>query len=528
MNLPNLSSINVSKTNIGVFLGVNETEILKDGEFSEMKNISSDMFPGLTCRKKRGDVLKTLADPHGLYWKNGLLYVDGAELFYKGEKVGTVAASDKTMVGMGAYVCIWPDKVVFNTNDGTFKAIEASWAQTAAATIAPVSDGSTYVKISSTGIGKNFERYDAVNLSGFTSYGDYLNVSKVIQEKGDDYIVVIATDGNGAALKSFTQDAGISAKRSCPDMDFICEFNNRLWGCSSKNHEIYASKLGDPLNWNSFEGISTDSYAVSIGSDGDFTGMIAHQGYVVAFKEDYIHTIYGTKPSNFTLDTIEARGPAKGCEKSLCHVDETVFYAARNAIVSFEGSTPESVSDKLRIRYTEARGNQYDSKYFLSLKDEKGTWHLYVYDARKSSQQNMALWYTEDDLELRFSCYAEGKLYLIDQNGNLRTIYGKEEENLIDWSLQSGFIEEGSMNKKKIHRMQLNLELVPNAYVELLVRYDNSPLWIRMASITADRRGSYQIPVKLRRAERYQYRLQGKGKFKLYGLSRIVEQGSER
>ena len=143
MNLPNLSSINVSKTNIGVFLGVNETEILKDGEFSEMKNISSDMFPGLTCRKKRGDALKTLADPHGICWKNGLLYVDGTELFYKDEKVGTVAASDKTMVGMGAYVCIWPDKVVFNTNDGTFKEIEASWNQTTVATVAPVSDGST-------------------------------------------------------------------------------------------------------------------------------------------------------------------------------------------------------------------------------------------------------------------------------------------------------------------------------------------------------------------------------------------------
>ena len=104
MNLPNLSSINVSKTNIGVFLGVNETEIMKDGEFSEMTNISSDMFPGLTSRKKRGDILKTLADPHGLYWKNGLLYVDGVDLFYKGEKAGTVTASDKTMVGMGAYV----------------------------------------------------------------------------------------------------------------------------------------------------------------------------------------------------------------------------------------------------------------------------------------------------------------------------------------------------------------------------------------------------------------------------------------
>ncbi|HBP24548.1 MAG TPA: hypothetical protein DD632_03775 [Oribacterium sp.] len=528
MKLPNLSSINVSKTSVGVFLGLNETEIMKDAEFSEMKNISSDMYPGITCRKKRGDVLKKLSHPHGLFWKNGLLYIDGEELYYKDEKVGTVEDSDKKIVGMGAYVCIWPDKVVFNTNDRTLNQIEASWAQSAAATIAPVSAGSTYVKIQSTGIGKNFDRYDAVNLSGFTSYGDYLNVSKVIQEKDDDYIVVIATDGDGAALKNFTQNSGISAKRSCPDMDFICEFNNRLWGCSSKNHEIYASKLGDPLNWNSFEGISTDSYAVSIGSDGDFTGMIAHQGYVVAFKEDHIHTIYGTKPSNFTLDTIEARGPMKGCEKSLCHVNETVFYAARNAIVSFEGSTPEPVSDKLRIRYKEASGNQYDSKYFISLKDEKDTWHLYVYDTRRSSQYNSELWYEEDDLELRFSCYAEGKLYLIDQNGNLRTLYEDEEERLIDWNLVSGYLEEGSMNKKKVHRMQLNLELVPNASVELLVRYDNSPLWVRMASITADRRGSYQIPIRLKRAERYQYMLRGKGKFKLYGMTRIVEQGSER
>lgn len=528
MKLPELTSISTSKTNVGVFFGLNETEITKDSEFSKMKNITSDMFPGLTCRKARGLVLKTLSDPHGLYWKNGLLYVDGEDLFYKGEKVGTVAKSDKTMVGMGAYVCIWPDKVVYNTNDGTFKNIEASWTQTAAATIAPVSEGSTYVKISSAGIGKNFGRYDAVNLSGFTQYGDYLNVSKVIQEKEDDYIVVIATNGDGAALKGFTQDTGIEVTRSCPDMDFICEFNNRLWGCSSKNHEIYASKLGDPLNWNSFEGISTDSYAVSIGSDGDFTGMTAHQGYVVAFKEDYIHTIYGTKPSNFTLDTIEARGPAKGCEKSLSHVDETVFYAARNSIVAYEGSTPESVSDKLRIRYTEARGNQYDSKYFVSLKDEKDMWHLYVYDMRKSSQQNAALWYEEDDLELKFSCYAEGKLYLIDQNGNLRTIYGEEDEELIGWNIVSGYLEEGSMNKKKVHRMQLSLELVKDAEVELLVRYDNTPLWIRVASITADERRSYRIPVKLRRAERYQYMLRGKGKFKLYGLSRIVEAGSER
>lgn len=32
-------------------------------------------------------------------------------------------------------------------------------------------------------------------------------------------------------------------------------------------------------NWNCFEGIATDSYAASVGSDGDFTGCIGHMGY---------------------------------------------------------------------------------------------------------------------------------------------------------------------------------------------------------------------------------------------------------
>lgn len=528
MIFPELTQITKSKTNVGIFLGLNETEITQDAEFSDMKNISSDMYPGITCRKKRGDVIATLSNPNGLYWKNGLMFIDGGNLYYKGNQIAMLSDSRKQMVGMGAYVFILPDKVVYNTNDGTLTSVEVSWSQSTAVTVAPVSSGSTFVKISSTGIGKNFNRYDAVTISGFTHNMDSLNVSKIIQEKGDDYIVVIAVGSDGSALSGFTQDSGVMIERSCPDMDFVCEFNNRIWGCSNKNHEIYASKLGDPLNWNAFEGISTDSYAVSVGSDGDFTGCIPHQGYVVFFKEDYIHTIYGTKPSNFTMDTIQARGPAKGCEMSLCHVDESVFYASRNAICVYEGSTPESISDKLRINYQTAVAGQYDSKYFISLQDKAGKWHLYVYDVRTSSQAGSRLWYKEDNLQMQFTTYGEGKLYLIDQDGKLRTIYGDGEESWIDWSLVSGSLEEGSLDKKKIHKLQFNIDLVPNAVVELYVRYDNSPQWVMMKSITADERRTYSIPLKLKRAERYQFKLHGIGKFKLFGMSRIVQPGSER
>lgn len=534
MTFPELEAVQTSKQTVGIFGGLNETMITAAAEFSDMENISSDMYPGLTTRPERGTALKTLTKPHGIYWKNGLFYVDGTEAHYipsggEDKTIGAVLDSDKQLVGMGAYICIFPDKKVYNTSSSDFKSIEASWTQSSTITVAPVSDGSTYVKVSCTGIGKNFSAYDAVTISGFTKYTDQINTSKIIQEISNDYLVIILTDGSGSAITSFTQASGVVIKRECPDLDFVCEFNNRLWGCSSANHEIYASKLGDPLNWNAFEGISTDSYALSIGSDGDFTGVLSHQGYVVFFKEDYIHTIYGTKPSNFTLDTVQARGPAKGCEKSLCHVNESVMYAARNDICIYEGSTPESVSDKLSIRYQAAAGNQFGSKYYVSLQDKLGAWHLYVYDLRRSSQNETSLWYKEDDLEMLFTAFGEGKLYFVDASGSLRTMQESvDSENLIPWSLTSGYMEEGSIDRKKVHKLQFNFDLAAKGDVTLEVRYDNSPQWIRMASITADGRDTYTLPVKLRRAERYQYRLSGHGQFRLYGMSRVVEQGSSR
>ena len=528
MNFPQLNSVTVNKNTIGTFYGLNEQDITGEQEFSDMQNITSDLYPGLSMRKARGEVIKTLTKPNGLFYKNGLVYVDGTDLYYKGTKVGTVEDSEKKMVGMGAYVCIWPDKVVYNTADNTLKKIEASYTQSGDITVAPVSTGSTYVKISGTGIGKNFSRNDAVVLSGFTTYPDQLNVSKVIKEISDDYIVVIATTSDGEALASFTQGSGVTVKRTCPDMDFICEHNNRLWGCSSKNHEIYASKLGDPLNWNAFESISTDSYALSIGSDGDFTGCLAHQGYVVFFKEDYIHTIYGTKPSNFTLDTIQARGPVKGCEKSLTHVDESVFYVARNAVMMFQGSTPAPISDKLKMDVIEATAGQFNSKYYVSAKDSEGVWHLYVYDVRRSSETEQSLWYKEDNLHMLFTAFGEGKLYLIDEKGTLETISQDTYEKNGEWNLVSGIQEDGSINRKKLHKMQFYIELDKGTLFEVYLKYRDEVEWLRVAHLTATKRDTYLVPVPLRRAGNYQYRLHGYGRFKLFALSKTVEAGSDR
>lgn len=519
----NVARIRTDTRTINVFGGLNETEIISENEFQRMENITGDMLPGLATRKKRGNVIKKLKKPNALYWKNEMFYVDGTSAYYKNEKICEVTDTEKQIVGIGAYICIYPDKKIYNTATESVEEIESTFSQSGSMSVAPVSSGSTFVKISCKGIGKKFNSKDAVNITGFNKYSKQLNTIKIIQEKSNDYIVVIA-----AGVESFNQSSGVKVTRLAPDLDFVCEHNNRLWGCNNKKHEIYASKLGDPRNWNAFEGISTDSYAANIGSDGDFTGCIAHQGYVVFFKEDYIHTVYGSKPSNFQIDTANARGPAKGCEKSLIHVNESVMYAARNDICVFEGSVPESVSEKIKIKWKEARAGQYEGKYYISLKDMAGVWHLYVYDAKTSALREQKLWFREDNTEIKYSTHAEGRLYIIDQNNEIRNIYAEEKEKLLHWILESGNITDGSLNKKKVHRLQFDIEMDIEAAVALYIQYDNDPRWVRYAAITADHRGVYTLPVKLRRCNRYKFKLEGYGNIKLYAMTRKVEGGSSR
>ena len=162
-------------------------------------------------------------------------------------------------------------------------------------------------------------------------------------------------------------------------MDFVTESENRLWACSSEKHEIYASKLGDPKNWYCYEGISTDSYAVTVGSDGDFTGACTYLGNILFFKEDTVHKIYGSQPSNFQVMSSSIRGVAKGSEKSLAIVNETLYYQSRNGIVAYAGSAPTKISEALgEEAYHSVHAGAIGNKYYASMCRGENEWHLFV------------------------------------------------------------------------------------------------------------------------------------------------------
>lgn len=54
---------------IGSFGGLNKGLVIGENEFSDMKNMSSDVFPAIAVRKPRGEILKSLSKPHGIIYK---------------------------------------------------------------------------------------------------------------------------------------------------------------------------------------------------------------------------------------------------------------------------------------------------------------------------------------------------------------------------------------------------------------------------------------------------------------------------
>ena len=86
---------------------------------------------------------------------------------------------------------------------------------------------------------------------------------------------------------------------------------------------------------------------------------------------------------------------------------------------------------------------------------------------------------------------------------------------------------EGSLDQKYISKLKLNLWLEINSEVTVKLKFDDEPLWQKKGYIRSTRNKTYTIPIMPRRTGKYRIRLEGRGQFKLLGMSKEVEQGSE-
>ena len=278
--------------------------------------------------------------------------------------MGALTAGEKQFASMGANVVIYPDKKLLNTRTLSLTSLVNLVTVTCAVASASHADGSaasatSYAKLAAAGIGAGFRAGDAVRISGFTS--EELNGTFILQTVSDNFVVILALAGEGE-----TAAGEVTLSREAPDLDFICAYDNRVWGVSNAAHTVYACKLGDPTNWNAFEGISTDSYAAVVPSPGAFTGMSAYLGSVMLFKEEEI---------------IKLAFPAR-----------TRFNMAVNGISAYAGATPGCISRaRGDARFQNARAGALDGRYYVSMRDLPTNTHaLWVYDTQTGTWQKEA------------------------------------------------------------------------------------------------------------------------------------------
>ena len=152
-----------------------------------------------------------------------------------------------------------------------------------------------------------------------------------------------------------SQTEPVTVERCVPDMDYVVESGNRLWGCKygivdgQAVNAVYASKLGDFRNWNCFAGLSTDSYAAPGAPTGSSPGRRTIWE-VRCFSRKTAWSGCIPAPTGHQIVTVQCPGVKDGSGGSLQVVDGKLYYHSQGGVCVFDGSMPVNVSQALGRR----------------------------------------------------------------------------------------------------------------------------------------------------------------------------------
>ncbi len=354
---------------------------------------------------------------------------------------------------------------------------------------------------------KLFAPGDGIEISG-SSTEDF-NISFVIDKIEGS--TLYAQNDIFAVTTPVTDNSVITIERKIPDLDFICENDNRLFGCSNADKTIYASVLGDPKNFFVYRGLSTDSYAVAVGGEGDFTACCAYDTGVLFWKENRLHKLLGSVPSQYSLYSYEIEGVEKGSHKSLVVLNEILYYKGLSGVYAYRGGIPDLISSEFGERsFREAIAGTDGEQYYLSVKEGEES-YLFTYDTRKG------IWLLEDNTRALDFARIGKKLYFTD--GKIYIANNDDEERGIEWLAQLTPFYESIEGEKVYSRFSLRCEIPEGSYMIIDVRCDGG-LWESAGKIVGKSGGIIPISIPINRCDKFELRFRGKGTFKILSILR--------
>ena len=556
--------------------------------FADTLNMSGADYPAVRVRDMRAEV-HDYGNTNGTHVAiadggDGLIHITGKKVYYRRTQIATLpqnVGSTEQILVIGKKMLLRSMGVVVDLTIGTVAAVAQSNTQISATAVPCDIDGnagqanvSVYAKITGTGLASGLNQGDVITIASSNSLdavtdGDY----QIIKKISDSAIVVIA-----AMTVSTVTASGTSFTRQYPTPTFACVCGNRIWACdngSSRKGQIYCSALGDPFNWNTFQGLSTDSWVSAVGTPGMFTWACSFQDTPIFFKENEIIKVYGSTPSEFQISVSQAPGVERGynqtLDASVC-MDGTLYYRSGEGIMAYDGATPVRIDQALgtgqytRARFGAGHGKLYVCMTPLKVMNQFDTWEtqwqngyiepeLYVYDTHNGT------WYREDSLEVaRFVTSGYGDLYALEHYMDESRLYDYHKLWAIDlnqahggatypkmvegdqylWLNYSGVyfaLETGRIELEKLYRKHAaKLKLRFEYYSQ--VQQDPPPMLIEAAYDEGNWQTLKQIDSKNSlmmetvtliptRCDYMRLRISGRGYLKLHEIAFIDENGSE-
>ena len=173
------------------------------------------------------------------------------------------------------------------------------------------------------------------------------------------------------------------------------------------------------------------------------------------------------------------------------------------------------------MKYKNAVAGVSGTKYVMYCEAYSGKRNIFTYDTKTG------IWHKElaPDSDVVDMIVYDGKLCVISDNAFIHDDDSGEED--VPFMFETGDIGLSTPDKKYISRIDLRVSLDFGARMRFWIQYDSDGNWIESGTLHGTNMipQPISLPILPRRCDHFKIRVNGIGKFNLYAITKILEQG---
>ena len=303
-----------------------------------------------------------------------------------------------------------------------------------------------------------------------------------------------------------------------PLVQYATVDNNRVF--AAQGNSIYASSQGNYAKWNEFADEDGNpnplgSYAETLDTPQDITGIIKYRGNVVIVKPDLVYESFGNKPP-YRIVEVAKTGCIDG--RSVVEVNSVLYWLGHKGIYAYTGGQPRNISEKLNKTFENGIAGTDGRKYYISAYDGD-KWELYVYDTYSG------LWHIEDNKQFVGLAYADGHMHGLAKDGNVYKFGGGDER--VEWEFETQDFTFGMPNKKTLSKIYIRVQMARYSDLDIYIKKDNGE-FERKATYHANEFTTFDFKAKIKKFDSFALMFKGMGDVRVLDIHGDVTVGTAK